>query len=124
MSQGTLDTERIVRLLLADAIATLGERARADVLAVAENMDENNAQVWLAHGNSLAEVQADFDRGVVENFQQNVHDSHWDTTWPACPRHRNHPLWYREDQHSWCCPRDGLALAPLGRLGPLYSPAT
>jgi len=45
MSQTTLDTERIVRLLLADAVATLGERARVSVLAVAANK-ENMARMW------------------------------------------------------------------------------
>jgi len=123
MSQRTLDTERIVRLLMADAIATLGERARAQVLAVAANMEEN-ARLWLEHGDSLAEVQRSFDREVVDHFQQDVHDEHWDTTWPACPRHPNHPLSYSEDQPAWCCPRDGWAAAPLGHLASRRPPAT
>ena len=124
MPQTTLDTERIVRLLIADAVATLGERARAGVLPVAANMEENNARLWLEQGDSLAEVQAAFDRGVVNNFQQDVHDEHWDTTWPTCPRHPNHPLWYDDAREAWCCQSDGAALAPLGGLAGLRRPAT
>jgi hypothetical protein len=122
MSQTTLDTERVVRLLVADAVATLGEWARVKVLAVAANM-ENNAREWLSSGGSLAQVQADFDREVVDHFQQDVHDEHWDTTWPACPRHPKHPLWYDEARKAWCCQRDGAALAPLGGLTGLRPPA-
>jgi hypothetical protein len=124
MSQTTLDTERIVRLLLADAVATLGEWARAEVLVVAANMKENIARVSLAQGNNLAQVQADFDREVVDHFQQNVHDEHWDTTWPTCPRHPNHQLWYDARREAWRCERDGAALAPLGGLARLCPPAT
>jgi len=120
MSQTTLDTERIVRLLLADAVATLGERARVSVLAVAANK-ENMARMWLADGGSLAQVQADFDREVVDLLQQDVHDEHWDTTWPTCPRHPNHPLWYDEAREAWYCRQDGAALAPLGALANLRS---
>ena len=124
MSQRTLDTDRIVRLLLADAVATLGEWARAEVLTVAANMEENNARVWLAQGAELAQVQADFDRAVIDHFQQDVHDEHWDTTWPMCPLHPNHPLWYDADREAWYCRHDGTPLAPLGGLSGLYPPAT
>src|SRR5438128_12352814 len=124
MSQRTLDTERIARLLMADAVATLGEWARAEVRAVAANMEENNARAWLEQGDSLEDVQAAFDVGVVEQFQQDVHDEHWDTTWPACPRHPNHPLGFDAAREASCCPRDGVALAPLGGLAGLRLPAT
>ncbi len=123
MSQNTLDTERIVRLLTADAVATLGERARAGVLATATNM-ENIAREWLEQGDSLGEVQAAFDRAVVNNFQQDVHDEHWDTTWPTCPRHPNHPLWYDDVRKAWYCQSDGAALAPIGGLADLRPAAT
>jgi hypothetical protein len=123
MSQSTLDTERIVHLLIADAVATLGERARIEVRSVATNM-EANARVWLELGDSLATVQRDFNREVVDHFQQDVHDDHWDTTWPACPRHPNHPLWYDDGREAWYCSRDGEALARLGDLASLRSPAT
>ena len=40
MSQRTLNVDRIVELLLRDAVSTLGEHARAEVLAVAANVQE------------------------------------------------------------------------------------
>ena len=51
---------------------------------------------------------------VVEDVQQRLQDEHIDTTWPACPRHPNHPLDYVDG--SWRCPRDGAAIAGLGQL--------
>lgn len=123
MSQVTLDTERVPQLLIADAVATLGEWSRAEVLAAAANMEEN-ARVWLEQGEPVPEVQRDFDRELVDHFQQDVHDEQWDTTWPTCPRHPNHPLWYDDSRQAWCCRRDGSALARLGDLASLYPPAT
>ena len=51
---------------------------------------------------------------VVNDVQQYFHDTFVDTTWPTCPRHRKHPLWYRNG--SWWCVEDGVAVAPLGAL--------
>jgi len=48
MSQTALDTDRIVRLLLADAVATLAEWASAAVLDTATRMEPDHARVWLA----------------------------------------------------------------------------
>lgn len=134
MSQARLDTDRVVRRLMADAVATLGDRARREVLAVAANVAQlaqdqmqpvEASADWAAReGSSLAEAQAFFDRAVVDQFQQNVHDEHWDTAWPACPRHPNHPLWYDPDREAWCCRQDGAAPAPLGGLAALRSPVT
>lgn len=131
MSPDTLDT-RVVQLLLQDAIATLGESARTPALLLAEHFVDNAHQQmqpveardgWPASdGVSLAEAQRFFDRELVDHFQQDVHDSFWDTTWPACPRHPNHPLWYREEQMAWCCPRDGAVIAALGNLGASLRP--
>jgi hypothetical protein len=39
MSQSNLDPDRIVRLLMKDAVSTLGEGARAEVLAVAASVE-------------------------------------------------------------------------------------
>jgi hypothetical protein len=46
--------------------------------------------------------------------QQCVHDTFVDTSWPACPEHSNHPLWYVEGW--WSCKRSGARVAPLGGL--------
>ena len=123
MSQGTVDSVRIVGLLLQDAVPTLGERARTEVLRLVANYQEL-ARMWMEAGETLAEAQRSFDRSVVDGLQQTAHDLFWDTTWPACPRHSHHPLWYDEDQQAWCCQRDGAALAPLGGLTGLRSSAT
>ena len=50
---------------------------------------------------------------VVEDVQQRLQDEFVDTTWPACPRHPNHPLDFKAD--GWSCPRGGV-VARLGEL--------
>jgi hypothetical protein len=52
---------------------------------------------------------------LVDDVQQFIHDLFIDTTWPRCPVHHRHPLWYRDG--SWWCDRDHLAVAELGALG-------
>ena len=54
---------------------------------------------------------------LVDEVQQDYHDLFIDTTWPACPKHPNHPLWYHDG--TWWCPRDEEAIAPLGGLDAL-----
>ena len=71
MSQSTLDTDSIV-LLTADAIATLGEGVRSEVLATATNAAENAyirmqptaaSEQWPAsEGQTLAEAQRSYHR--------------------------------------------------------------
>jgi hypothetical protein len=123
MSHGALDSVRIVGLLLQDAVPTLGERARAEVLRLAANYEEL-ARQWMEAGDSLAEAQRSFDRSVVDGLQQSAHDLFWDATWPTCPRHPRHPLWFDEDRQAWCCQQDGVAIAALGGLARLQPPAT
>ena len=123
MSLHTVDTDSIVRLLLQDAVPSLGERARSEVLRLAANY-EKLARAWMAAGDSLAEAQRSFNRSVVDELQQSAHDLFWDTTWPACPRHPQHPLWYDEDRQAWCCQQDRSVVTPLGGLDALRSPAT
>jgi hypothetical protein len=48
----------------------------------------------------------------VVDDTQDLMDTFLDTTWPACPRLPNHPLWFRDG--AWYCERDGVALATLG----------
>jgi hypothetical protein len=54
------------------------------------------------------------DEKLAEDVQQEIHDTFVDTSWPACPRHGRHPLWYRDG--AWYC--DQLA-APVAALGAL-----
>ena len=58
---------------------------------------------------------------LVEDVQQDFHDLFVDVTWPACPRHPNHPLWYRDG--AWWCETDGVAVARLGELAALKAPS-
>ena len=55
-----------------------------------------------------------FERRVVEDVQQFLHDTFVDTSWPLCPEHPNHPLWYSDGW--WKCAHTGRRLAPLGAL--------
>jgi hypothetical protein len=123
MSHDMLDPDRIVSLLLQDALPALGERARSEVLRLVANYTEL-ARAWVAGGDSLPDAQRSFDRSVVDGLQQAAHDLFWDTTWPACPRHPQHPLWYDADRQAWCCHQDQAALAPLGGLAGIRAPAT
>jgi len=90
----SLDTERVARLLLQDVVPTLGERARAEV-------------------RRLAAVYADLAADWILN-----------TTWPVCPRHPRHPLWYDVDKDAWCCVQDSDVVTPLGGLATLSPPSS
>jgi hypothetical protein len=123
MSQRRLDTDRVVQLLLRDALPAFGERARAEVLRLAVNY-ATLAREWMAGGRTLTEVQRSYDSAVVDGLQEAAHDLYWDSTWPACPRHVRHPLWYDETRQLWHCKEDPTIVTPLGRLAELYPPAT
>ena len=113
-----------------DLIATLGwDRTRAEEQArdALDNRMEIVPDVdWerldLA---TRQETLKDLVVQAAEDVQQLLHDTVVDTTWPACPRHRRHPLWLGEDDAgglAWRCPRDDAAIAPLGAL-PARPPA-
>jgi hypothetical protein len=95
------DEARIVDLLTRDLLATVGPGHEA--VAVAEA-----ARVRL-----FAESLLEYERRVVEDVQQRLHDEFIDTTWPTCPSHPNHPLWYSKG--SWWCSRQGV-VAAVGAL--------
>jgi hypothetical protein len=57
---------------------------------------------------------AEFERRVVDDIQQYLHDTFVDTTWPACPEHPHHPLWYSDGW--WKCDHSGRRVAALGAL--------
>lgn len=87
-------------LLLRDVVATLGETHRATVV------DRAN------------EVRAldldDASTKLVDDIQQYIHDSHVHTTWPQCPAHDNHPLWYSAGE--WRCSQPDGPRISLGSL--------
>ena len=96
------DQERVTRLLLQDAEATVGHGHQALVREIAswERPQAHDADEYMHR--------------VVGYVQQAFHDSYIDTTWPRCPRHPHHPLWLHEGW--WRCDRDGVAVAKLGEL--------
>ena len=92
----------MIQRLRHDAHATLGRDHAALMLAAADNarafMDD--AEQYVAK--------------VVGDVQQRFHDEFVETSWPRCPRHRQHPLWYHSG--AWVCEQDGIAVARLGEL--------
>ena len=99
-SAGNSPFDKAVRLLANDVTETLGDRHLPVVWSFA------------AHVRQL-ELEDPSTR-CIEDVQQHFQDTFVDTTWPACPRHPNHPLDYAEG--FWRCPRDGAVVACLGEL--------
>jgi hypothetical protein len=96
------DQQRVFQLLTQDLAATTGSGHEAIVQRHATYCREyvHEADAYM--------------QKVVDDVQQQLHDEFIDTTWPRCPRHHRHPLWYREG--SWWCEHDNIAIAPLGAL--------
>lgn len=93
---------QVTTLLVRDVVTTLGATRRA---VVVDRANEVRALDLVDAGTKL-----------VEDIQQYVHDSHIDTTWPQCPAHRNHPLWYSAGQ--WRCSEPDGPRVALGSLAP------
>lgn len=94
------DEARVADLLLRDVAATLGARSEELIRSAASHHRE---------------FEDDYDRyveRVVEDVQQHFHDLHVDTTWPTCPHHPNHPMWFSA---GWW-QADGKRIARLGEL--------
>jgi hypothetical protein len=96
------DEARVVRLLLQDVATTIGSGHEPIV-------EQAAARVRL-----FSTDPADFEQKVVDDVQQYFHDAFVNTTWPQCPDHPNHPLWYCANR--WRCERAGKAIAALGAL--------
>ena len=90
----------VASLLLRDVVATLGEAHRAAVVDRAGEIRALNV--------------GDAGTKLVDDIQQYVHDSHLDTTWPRCPMHGNHPLWYSAGE--WRCSQPNGPRIALGLL--------
>jgi hypothetical protein len=102
MTSAQFDLTELVSRLERDVARTVGEAHRGLVHETATRVQQFD----------IADRQAK----VVDDVQQALHDEFVDTTWPACPRHARHPLWYRD--RAWWCERDGVAIAFLGELPP------
>jgi len=118
MTSRALDSESIVRLLARDVVHTLGTQYLTVVHDLAANAHAL-AIGWIepdedGEGDIVEKTQASYDQKVVDDVQQYFHDVFVDTTWPACPRHPHHPLWFRDG--AWWCETDRVALARLGEL--------
>lgn len=103
------DNDRMLALLERDVVNTIGEEFRHWVGDSAENARE------------FCDVD-DLIQKVVDDTQQAFMDCFVDVTWPSCPRHPNHPLWFRDG--AWHCERDREALAELGALDSIGAGAT
>jgi hypothetical protein len=94
------DLKKVLPLLQRDVAVTLGPVHHQLIEDIAADVRE-------LHVTGEAEK-------VVNDVQQYVHDTLGDSTWPTCPLHMMHPLWYRDG--SWWCVEDGVAVARLGEL--------
>ena len=98
------DEKRVVALLLKDVTSTLGQGVEHIVIVSA------------ARHRLVIHDMATYEQAVVDDVQQRLHDEFIDTTWPACPIHRNHPLWFSGG--GWRCEQTGEVVAGLGALYP------
>ena len=94
--------DRVVSLLRTDVEATVGRGHDETIVEAA-------ARRRLSVGDPAGYVDE-----VVDDVQQHIHDTFVDTTWPACPYHPNHPLWYSDGW--WRCERITDPVARLGEL--------
>ena len=91
-----------VEKLKRDVAATLGDRHAAIV-------DANAARLL-----PFIDPADWFAVKLAGDVQQEIHDTFVDTTWPHCPEHPNHPLWFEDG--AWRCATTGAAVARLGDL--------
>ena len=96
------DADRVARLLQQDVLETIGPGHESAV-------EEAASRIRI-----FADDPADFEQRVVDDVQQWLHDTFVDTSWPACPEHPHHPLWYSDGW--WNCRQSGRRAAPLGGL--------
>ena len=92
----------VVSLLRMDVEATLGPGHKGTITAIA------------AQRRLYIDDPARYVGCVVDDVQQHFHDTFVDTTWPSCPHHPNHPLWFTDG--SWRCEAIAEPVAPLGGL--------
>lgn len=100
------DETRVVALLLRDLTSTVGQGVEHIVIDSA------------ARHRLFVHDLGRYEQTVVDDVQQRLHDEFIDTTWPACPIHRSHPLWFAAG--NWRCDQAGRVIAPLGALHDAY----
>jgi hypothetical protein len=57
---------------------------------------------------------SEFEARVVDDVQERLQGGFIDTSWPRCPTHPNHPLWFRDGW--WTCQQSGTRFSRLGEL--------
>ncbi|MEO7192617.1 MAG: hypothetical protein ABI051_16315 [Vicinamibacterales bacterium] len=97
-----VECARVIELLQRDVIGTIGEA---------------HAAYTLHRAAELRAMGLASDEKLVEDVQQEIHDTFVDTSWPECPRHGKHPLWYRAG--AWYCDAVDRPVAMLGTLAEL-----
>lgn len=95
------------------AIERATDALKSDVAATVGAGHESAVDDFADHGRSFIDDDALFTQWLVDEVQQHFHDTFVDTTWPSCPRHPNHPLWFRDD-YWWC---GGERIAKFGAIG-------
>lgn len=105
-SSGVTDADEasVIALLRADVLATIGPGHEGQIKAPAAH-----ARLYPYPVDPTGYVAE-----VVNQLQQIFHDDFIDTSWPACPLHPNHPLWFSDGW--WRCERTNTPIAPLGQL--------
>lgn len=96
-----------IPLLKRDIAATLGPSHQAIV--------DRHVKLVLSYADWPEDVIA---AKIINDVQQEIHDTFVDTTWPHCPAHPHHPLWFEEG--AWRCSERGAAVAALGDLDTVY----
>jgi hypothetical protein len=99
MQASERDIDEVSRRLIQDARRTLSHGYEERIREIAKD-----AARWtpLEH----------YTERVVQEFQQYIHDCFIHTSWPPCPRHSHHPIWFSDG----CWRADGEPLAKLGEL--------
>jgi hypothetical protein len=95
----------IVEALLRDIAATHGVRNETELRAYLMAKCERTREVPGIE---------DFGQRFVDEFQQRIHDEFVDVSWPRCPYHPNHPLWFVDG--AFRCTRLDIDVARLGEL--------
>jgi hypothetical protein len=109
MAVSDSEIESLLARLARDTDWTIPWRKRRDV-------QDSVSDVRAAHGWRFDDgegIEA-FTEMYVEDIQQWLMDTFVDTSWPTCPRHGRHPLWFHDG--AWHCDLDRVALAQLGEL--------
>jgi len=96
------DEQQLVSLLTQDMVSTIGPGFEYFVVESA------------ARHRLFIDDVLEYRQRVIDDVQQRFHDEFVDTTWPTCPRHPTHPLWFTGGW--WRCAQTGEPIATLGAL--------